>query len=61
MSIEEGHLTRKSIIIKPALGLLLLGAAGTMSACNTIGGLGEDVSAVGQSATTGADKTKQEM
>ena len=52
---------RKIVVIKLALGLLLLGAAGTMSACNTRGGIGEDVGALGLSVTTGADRTKRKM
>jgi predicted small secreted protein len=52
---------RKNIIAKLALAALLLSAAGTISACNTIGGVGEDVSAVGKGVTTGAEKTQDKM
>jgi len=51
----------KNITAKLALAALLLGAAGTISACNTIGGLGEDVSALGKSVTKGAEKTEKKM
>jgi predicted small secreted protein len=50
-----------NIIVKFALAALLLGAAGTISACNTIGGVGEDVSADGKGVTTGAEKTQKRM
>lgn len=42
--------------------LALLGAAGgALSACNTIGGLGEDVQAVGKATTGAAEKTGEEI
>lgn len=47
--------------IKLALAALLLGAAGSISACNTIGGAGEDVSAVGKGVTKGAETTQRRM
>jgi predicted small secreted protein len=42
---------------------LLIGAAlmGVVSACNTIAGVGEDVSAAGRGLTRGAESTKQKM
>jgi len=42
---------------------LLLGAAllGVVSACNTIAGMGEDLSAAGRGITRGAETTKQKM
>ena len=52
---------RLNIIAKLALATLLLGGAGTITACNTIGGMGEDVSAVGKGVTTGADTTQKKM
>ena len=52
---------RLKIISKLALAALLLGGAGTISACNTIGGMGEDVSAVGNGVTRGADNTQKRM
>lgn len=52
---------RMNIIAKLAMAALLLGAAGTISACNTIGGVGEDVSALGRGVTTGAEKTQKNM
>jgi predicted small secreted protein len=52
---------RTNIIAKPALAALLLGAAGSISACNTISGLGEDVSSLGNSVTKGAEKTEKKM
>lgn len=52
---------RMNIIAKLALAALLLGAAGTISACNTIGGVGEDVSALGRGVTKGADSTQKQM
>ncbi len=49
-----------------AVGLLIatmmLGAAGSMlSACNTVAGAGQDVSAVGNTVTTGATQTKRAL
>ena len=52
---------RIQIIAKLALVTLLLSAAGTISACNTIGGMGDDVSAVGRGVTKGADTTQEKM
>ena len=48
----------KTLLIK-----LLIGAAfaGTLAACNTIAGVGEDVSAAGRGVTRGAETTKQKM
>lgn len=48
----------KSLIIK-----LLIGAAlvGTVAACNTFQGIGEDISAAGRGLSRGAEQTKQKM
>ena len=48
----------KSLILKLLIGAAL---AGTISACNTIAGVGEDVSAAGRGLTRGAEQTKQKM
>jgi predicted small secreted protein len=48
----------KSLLIKLLLGAALMGA---VSACNTIAGVGEDVSAAGRGITRGAEATKQRM
>ncbi|PZP48247.1 MAG: hypothetical protein DI601_01120 [Azospirillum brasilense] len=37
---------------------LLLGSATLLSACNTVSGAGQDVSAVGNAVTRGADRAK---
>ncbi len=49
--------------MKILIAKLLIGAAlmGTISACNTIAGIGEDVSAAGRGVTRGAETTKQKM
>ena len=49
--------------MKRLLVKLLIGAAlmGTAAACNTIAGVGEDVSAGGRGITRGADSVKQKM
>ena len=52
---------RKMVIVKLALGFLLLAGVGAISACNTIGGAGEDVSAIGRGVTKGADTTQKNM
>jgi predicted small secreted protein len=38
--------------------LLLLGAMPLLSACNTVAGAGQDVSATGHAVTKGADRLK---
>lgn len=48
----------KSLILKLLIGAAL---AGTIAACNTIAGMGEDVSAAGRGVTRGAETTKQKM
>ena len=52
---------RTNIVVNLALALLLLGAAGTISACNTVEGFGEDVQAGGKGIERGAQKTKNAM
>jgi predicted small secreted protein len=42
-------------------GLVLAGGAGVLSACNTISGAGQDISATGNAITGGADKTKKAL
>ena len=39
--------------------LMLIGAGSLLSACNTVAGAGQDVSAVGRTVTTGAEQTKR--
>ncbi len=46
---------------KFAMAILFFAAAGSISACNTISGAGEDVSAAGKGVTRGAETTKQKM
>ena len=48
----------KRLVIK-----LLIGAAlvGVVSACNTVAGVGEDISAAGRGLSRGAEQTKQKM
>jgi predicted small secreted protein len=38
--------------------VLLSGATALLSACNTVAGAGEDVSAAGHAVTSGADQSK---
>ena len=52
---------RMNIIAKLSIATLLLAAAGSISACNTIGGVGEDVSALGKGVTKGADNVQKSM
>ena len=49
--------------MKSLLAKLLIGAAliGVVSACNTVAGIGEDISAAGRGMTRGAEQTKQKM
>ena len=51
----------RSIFTKISLLGLLLGTLGATTACNTIAGAGEDVSAVGRGVTKGADTTAKRM
>lgn len=48
----------KSLIAKLLIGAFLLG---TISACNTFQGIGEDISAAGRGLSRGAEQTKQKM
>ncbi len=43
------------------IALVLSGAATLLSACNTLAGAGQDISATGHAITGGADKTKQAL
>jgi len=49
--------------MKVLLIKLLIGAAlmGVVSACNTVAGFGEDISAAGRGLSRGAESTKQKM
>ena len=44
-----------------ALAVLLVGGAGTISACNTVEGVGKDVDAAGKGITRGAKKVKNDL
>jgi len=49
----------KEIVMKPLLSLLLLAVAVlSLSACNTIAGMGQDLKAGGQAMTNAAEKAK---
>lgn len=48
----------KILLLRLLLGATLLGA---LAACNTIAGVGEDVSAAGRGITRGAEQTKQKL
>lgn len=48
----------KSLFAKILIGAALLG---TISACNTFQGIGEDISAAGRGLSRGAEQTKQKM
>ena len=39
--------------------LILTGASSMLSACSTVAGAGQDVSAVGNAVTTGAEQTRR--
>jgi len=43
------------------IGLLLAGAAISLSACNTVAGAGQDVKNTGQATTNAADSVQQKM
>jgi predicted small secreted protein len=48
----------KSLLVKILIGAALMG---TVSACNTVAGMGEDISAAGRGLSRGAEQTKQKM
>lgn len=49
-------------LVRPLMGLVLLAAAAaSLSACNTMAGAGQDVSAAGKAVTKGADTVKDKM
>ena len=52
---------RRCNFVRVLIGMLLLGAVGTISACNTISGLGEDINSLGRGVTKGADDTQKKM
>jgi predicted small secreted protein len=39
--------------------LMLMGMVSALSACNTVAGAGQDVSAIGKTVTSGAEQTKR--
>ena len=51
----------KATIGKLPFVALLLGAVLALSACNTIGGLGDDINGLGKSVTKGAETTQKKM
>ena len=53
------HLTTALRVALPAV--LIAGAVLSLTACNTVSGLGQDTSAAGKAVTTGAEKTKDKM
>jgi predicted small secreted protein len=46
----------KSLILKLLIGAAL---AGTLAACNTVAGLGQDMTAAGHNLSNAAEKTRQ--
>lgn len=50
---------RKAVAI--FIGLALAGVTTALSACNTIAGAGQDISATGNALSGGAEKTKQAL
>ena len=49
-------------LLAPALAMLLLaGALGSLSACNTVRGAGEDVGSVGTDVSNGAAAVKKDL
>ena len=47
----------KIVVFTAAIGVM----GANLSACNTIAGVGEDVSAAGKGITKGAEKTKKKL
>lgn len=50
-----------TILRATMLGLLLAGAAISLSACNTVAGAGQDVKNTGQATTNAAQDVQQKM
>ena len=58
----KGETEMKTLLIKLLAGAALATAlGGALSACNTMAGIGEDISAAGRGVTRGAETTKQKM
>lgn len=53
-----GSIAMKSLLLKLLIGAALMG---TISACNTVAGVGEDISAAGRGLSRGAEQTKEKM
>jgi entericidin B len=52
---------RRRSAVALVTALVLAGAVTMLSACNTVAGAGQDISATGHAVTGGAEKTKQAM
>jgi predicted small secreted protein len=53
------HRKRHGLAVMFLAILMLAGTGPLLTACNTVAGAGEDVSAVGRTVTTGAEQTKR--
>jgi predicted small secreted protein len=53
------HRKRHQLAVMFLAILMLAGTGSLLSACNTVAGAGQDVSAVGRTVTTGAEQTKR--
>jgi|SRR5271166_653498 len=51
---------RKTLAIRVLNLLLLSGAATFLSTCNTVAGVGEDISAIGNAITGGGDQSREQ-
>lgn len=60
-TIKRTRIVHMNVIAKLVAAALLLCAAGTLSACNTISGVGDDVGAVGSGISKTADQTQKKM
>ena len=52
---------RRCIFKRVLIGILLLGTAETISACNTVSGIGKDIDSIGKGVSKGADDTQKKM
>jgi predicted small secreted protein len=56
--VEGGHPLMGNTIMRKIIVLAVVAAALATSACNTISGMGRDVSAAGSAVSTGAETAK---
>jgi predicted small secreted protein len=59
MRVRNPHLSRSRHMIHKLIALLILAGALTMTGCNTMSGMGEDIEAAGDKIDDSAEKNKK--